>query len=507
VFEDDIGTWGRVYDKSLRFANALIGLGVTPGDRVAILADNGLESFESYFGCLRAGAVRTGINPRLTTVEIEAQLAVAEPKVILVDSIHEEVLAKAISGVNLRSLEHVIGLRAGHNQSLDYQDLVANREAVEPLIPLDNGALVAIMFTSGSTGAPKAVMYTNDRIALHLYTSVASIGMRESDVWLQNLPVYGAPLIIATWNLVAGNACIVMPKFDIDDELHHIEKYGCTTFANSGTLISRLIDHPERSRYDLSSIHTIMYGQGPTSANLLTRAHEALPATKFFQSYGTTEGTIGIFSALTQRDHDRAFAAGDSVRLESAGRPLPNVILDIVDDDGVVLGEGEEGEVRIQSGTVSPGYYQDPDATAEVFRSDGLYTGDVGFLDETGFLHLVDRRAFMIVSAGYKLSSTEIENVMVEHPAIAEVCVIGVPDERWGEAVTAVVVPNPGQLPTEELREKILTFSRGKLAGYKVPKRLDFTDALPYSPQGKLLKGDLRKSYLSEGGRRIGAVD
>jgi acyl-CoA synthetase (AMP-forming)/AMP-acid ligase II len=499
VQDDEVWTWGQTYDRVMRLANALLAHGVRGGDRVMTFGPAGIEDIEMYLACARIGAIRVGLNPRLTAQEVAEHMVVAEPSAVCVGSEHAATLLAALELVPEASRPHLfVGSGADrHDLEYDYAKLIAGASSAEPGVELDDKARVAITFTSGSTGRPKGVIFTNDRLLTHMYTSTLSIGVRQDDVWLQNMPTFGAPICMATWNLLLGNTTVVMRSFDIDLEMQLIERYRVTAFANSATTIARLIDHPEFDRYDLSSIRTIMYGQGPASPSLLRRAYKRLP-TGFFQAYSTTEGTVGFFTALTQADHAAAFADPSlDWMFESAGRPLSSVDLSVVRDDGSQCELGEQGEVRVSGEVISPGYWRDPVNDAEFFRPDGLYTGDIGYLDDHGFLHLVDRKSFMIMSGGIKIASVEIENVIAEVPAVEQVCVVGVPDQRWGEAVVAVVVPRD-PAAAEPLREQIIAHCRSRMAGYKVPKAIRFVAGLPTSPQGKLLKKEVRAMLTSD---------
>jgi acyl-CoA synthetase (AMP-forming)/AMP-acid ligase II len=500
---DDVWTWGQTYERVNRLANALIEHGVQAGERVVTFGPAGIEDIEMWFACARIGAIRVGLNPRLTARETADHLEVAGAAAVCAGADHATTMTEAIGMLPPAAQPRLaIGSGHGHGLELDYSQLIATGPSHEPEIELDDRAIVAITFTSGSTGRPKGVVFTNDRVLRHMYSSALCIGMRPDDVWLQNMPTFGAPIVIATWNLLLASTTVIMRSFDIDAEMQLIEKYGVTAFANSATTIARLIDHPELGRYDLSSIRTIMYGQGPVSPSLMRRAHRRLPA-GYFQAYSTTEGTVGFFSALTQADHAVAFADPSlDWMFESAGRPVSHVDVTVVHEDGSLCGVGEHGEVRVAGEVISPGYWRDPRNDAEFFRPDGLYTGDIGYLDGQGFLHLVDRKNFMIMSGGFKIASVEIENVIAEHPLVEQVCVVGVPDRRWGEAIVAVVVPRtPG---TPSLRSEIQAHCHSRLAGYKVPKIVNFAASLPLSPQGKVLKKDVRASLTSE--RRLTGV-
>ena len=308
-----------------------------------------------------------------------------------------------------------------------------------------------------------------------------------------------ADLAIWCQQVIRGGVHVFIPSFKPDWVLDALQRHRVSDLLLVPTMVQMLVDHPELPEYDTSSLRAVMYGGSPISAALLERAAGRLPTASFVQAYGMTE-VSPIATLLSPRDHH------DPVLRRSGGTAAPHSEIRIVGEDDVELARGEVGEITVRGGHVMAGYWGRPEDTASALRGGWMHTGDAGYLDERGYVFVVDRIKDMIVSGGENVYSAEVENALARHPAVAACAVIGVPDERWGERVHAVVVPAGGgnagcqSLDPEELRE----FCKSLIGGYKIPRTVEVVDELPVSAAGKVLKRDLRARYWEGRDRSVG---
>ncbi|HUV09919.1 MAG TPA: AMP-binding protein, partial [Acidimicrobiia bacterium] len=329
-----------------------------------------------------------------------------------------------------------------------------------------------------------------------LYHVASTWQMHEHLVYLHQTPLFHAASMGGILGVPASGATsTIVPVFDVPNVLDVIERDQVSMTVMVPTMIGMMLQHPEFRPERIASLEILTYGASPMPGALLDRILEMLPDLRVFQGYGMTESSA-VLTALTPDDHR---AGGD--RLGSAGRAVPGVVLSIQDEDGTVLSAGETGEVCARAGNFMREYWHKPDATEEVFRGGWYHTGDAGYLDAEGYLFLVDRVKDMIVTGGENVYSIEVENAIATHPAVAQVAVIGIPDDTWGEAVHAVVVPKEGATVTgEEITEHV----RGTIAGYKIPKSVEIRDEpLPLSGAMKVLKRELRAPFWGDGDRKV----
>jgi long-chain acyl-CoA synthetase len=290
---------------------------------------------------------------------------------------------------------------------------------------------------------------------------------------------------------MAGAAQVFLTKFSGRAVLEAIETYGVTVTMLTPTMLIMAMQEPDIGKYDLSSLRQVIYGSSPMAVEWIRKMSERFKNVEFVQAYGLTE-TSPILTLLHAAEHERAIATSQYDLLKSAGRQIPGVDLMIVDSDGRELPVGQPGEVVVRGPNVSKGYLKRPDATEESFRQGWFYTGDIGQLDDHGYLYLLDRKKDMIITGGEMVFSSEVEAALYQNPKVHECAVIGVPDETYGEALLAVVVPAPGETLTQD---ELIAHCRGKIGGYKIPRRYVFLDALPKSAMDKILKTELRRIY------------
>lgn len=480
-------TWAEHLDRTLRIGNALEKqLGVGPGDRFAILAGNDHRFLELY----HAGFLGTGIinplNIRQHPSELAYILADSGTRVLFTDATFGPVADQLRDEVP--GLETVVLMgEADIPHDARYEDLVGSGEAVVPPEPEEDDPLL-LMYTGGTTGRPKGVLIDQRAQILNAYHMGMRMPITESDVFLIQVPMFHAAAMPPILNVPPTGARIMLvPFFDPTVVLRAVEEQGVTMTGVVPTMIAMLFDHPDFAPERLSSLRWLGYGASPMPPTLLGRLADALPHVELAQGYGMTEACAAV-TWLTPEDHRRG-----GRMLDSVGRPVPGMWITIQDQEGNRLKTGETGEVCLRAGNLMREYWGLPETTEEAFRDDWYHTGDAGYLDDEGYLYLVDRVKDMIVSGGENVYSVEVENAIASHPSVAQVAVIGVPDETWGEAVHAIVVPHEGQDPSPE---EIQEHARSSLAGYKTPKTVELrAEPLPLSGAMKPLKRELRRPY------------
>ncbi|GAA3236307.1 fatty acid--CoA ligase [Pseudonocardia petroleophila] len=463
-------TFAELDARASQVAHALVRDGVRPGDRVAVLTRNRTEWFELLFGAARAGAVLVGLNWRLAPPEIAAIAADAAPALVLAGSAERALLPSGFRVVDLDS---------------DHEAWIAGLPTTPPAVPVAADDVVLQLYSSGTTGLPKGARLTHANLLFTPRMGATAYGMSAASVNLLASPLFhigGTGYGLTTLGL--GGHTILMSEVVPSAIAAAIEEHGVTHAFFVPAVVQMLLDAPPGP--DLSSLQVIAYGGAPMTEALLKRAIGVLGCA-FLGVYGMTE-TAGSVTALAPADHDRPEL------LRSVGRALPwheVAVFDPVTGDPSPV--GEVGEIRVRSGQNTVGYWNRPAETAATLTADGwLCTGDAAYADADGYLFLHDRIKDMIISGGENIYPAEVENAVAGAPGVADVAVIGVPSERWGETVKAVVVPADGATPTAE---DVIAYARTRLARYKCPTSVDFVDALPRNASGKILKRTLRAPY------------
>jgi len=491
--------WAQLNGRACRLAQFLRAAGVQRGDRVASISCDCIELVEVVVACAKIGAVRVGINHRYAPPEIEHILDDCGARVVFVQA----ALAESVGAIapRLAAPPVLVGFDGAHPFAADYETVLAGQPAVEPEVAIADDDLGYIFYSSGSTGRPKGVMTTFRQCMDSLCHIALNEGSSRDDIWLHTMPAGGIPLLIIMRASYHGASCVIMRRWDPEEACALIERERVTRTLVVPTMLVSLIHHPDARRRNLRSLRQIAYGAAPCTPANIRRTMEVFPGVEMLQMYGATEAT-GMATMLFPEDHREALRSGEHEILASAGKPLPYMQCIVADEHGEPVAPGEVGEVLIRGALVSSGYWNAPELTAQAIRDGWLHTGDMGRFDERGYLHLVDRKKFMIVSGGYNIYPIEVENALAQHPAVKEVAVVGVPDARWGEAVKAVVTLRPGQGASEF---ELLGFCQGRIAGYKAPKSIEFVDDFPRNAVGKLDKRTLRERYWATAERRIGA--
>jgi long-chain acyl-CoA synthetase len=495
LFEGRTVTFGELDRRSSQVAQALRALGVSAGDRVAFLDKNGLEWYEVTFGLAKLGAVNVSVNWRLAPPEVAAIIEDAGAEVVIVgpDFVgHVEQIERDLPDVRACV---AIG---GHEGWLDYDAGVRAQPAEDPGVRSAGGDVAFQLYTSGTTGLPKGVMLTNDNFFQGVSRLAAEWRFTSDSVNLAMMPLFH--IGGSGWAMVGldhGCATVVLRDVDPAAVLRVIPEHRVTNAFMVPAVIQFLLVTPGVESTDFSSLRALAYGASPISDDVLVRGIETFGC-EFIQLYGLTE-TTGAITQLDGADHD---PVNRPELLRSCGKPYPWVEMRVVDPAGDDAPVGTVGELWTRSHQNTIGYWNNPAATAEAITPDGWFrTGDAGYMDADGYVYLHDRVKDMIVTGGENVYPAEVENVLMKHPGVADVAVIGVPDERWGETVKAIVVPATGE-PVAEA--DLVAFARGHLAAYKLPKSVDYAEVLPRNPSGKLLKRELREPYWRGVERRVG---
>ena len=485
-------TYAEFNARTSRLANGLNRLGVQQGDNVAVLMYNRPEMLESMFACFKAGFGTIPINFRLHPREFAFIINHSEAKAVIISSEFNETIIDIRN--DIPQVSCVISVSEARESLLDYETVLSAESDQFEDADVAPDDVAWLFYTSGTTGQPKGAMLTHRNLlgmTMNFYADMCP-GFGPNDVALHAAPLshgsgcYALPSI----GKAAANVILEAKSFDPEQVLKTIETYRVTNTFAAPTMIKLLIDSPAVDQYDHSSLTALSYGGAPMLVEDLMQAMEKLGPC-LVQLYGQAESPMTI-TYLSHDDHVLDGNPDQMKRLASAGIPRTNVEVKIVDADDNERPPGEMGEIVTRSDLVMRGYWRDPEATAETLRNGWLHTGDMGYIDESGYLFLLDRSKDLIISGGENVYPREIEEVIVQHPAVREVAVIGVPDPVWGESIKAVVSLVPEGKVTER---ELIDFCTNHIARYKRPKSIDFVGQLPKNNYGKIVKRELRAKY------------
>ncbi len=498
AFEGRDTTFAALDRRTNQVANALLAEGVTKGRRIAYIGKNSDHYFELLFGAAKMGAVMTPIGWRLAPPEAAYIIGDAEAPLVFIGP---EVIGHAEETAQfLETRPKVVAMEPGEHAYPLYEAWRDAASDAEPPVAIAPTDIAVQLYTSGTTGKPKGAMLSHHNL-LAGRRAAAEAGMDWNDWGPDDVSLVAMPVahIGGTgWGMVGlfnGAKGVVAREFDPLKVLDFIEIDKVSKMFMVPAALQIVVRQPRAREVDFSRLKFIMYGASPIPLDLLRECMEVFGC-GFCQQYGMTE-TCGTVVYLPPEDHDPA----GTPRMRAAGLPMPGVELKIIDEAGATLPPNTVGEVATRSVANMPGYWKLPEATAATIDTDGwLRTGDAGYLDEDGYLYIHDRVKDMIITGAENVYPAEVESAIYGHPDVAEVAVIGIPDEKWGEAVKAVVALKPGATPDPA---SIIAFARTRIAHFKAPKSVDFIDALPRNASGTILRKDLREPYWAGRARRV----
>jgi fatty-acyl-CoA synthase len=486
VSETGRWTYGRWNDNSSRRALALQGLGITKGDHVATLFLNGNEVLETYLGLMKLGAVVVPLNVRLSAGELAYIVNHSDASALIFSTEFKKLVAPLRQ--NCPSVKHwVISGEKALGDMVGFDDLLPDSPCQDPEVEVAERDLASILYTAGTTGKPKGVLLSHRNCIWAAASAASDVDYKPEYKVALVFPLYHAAAfgIFAT-NLYLGCTNVTMKQFDPAKVMELVQRERLNRIVFPPTVWNFILQLPDIGSYDTSSVRSLGSGAETMPLQTKERLLKLFPNAGLGETYGMTE-TIATISTLKPSDVLR--------KLSSVGKPFVNIELRIAGDGEKDVPQGEVGEILARGPNVMEGYYKDPSATDEALRGGWLHTGDLGKLDEEGFLTIVDRKKDMIISGGENIYPKEIEEVLYTHPKILEAAVIGLPDPVWGEKVHAVVAPKPGQQLTEE---EVANYCKSRIASFKKPKSVEFVDRLPRSPAGKVLKMVLREKWAAK---------
>jgi long-chain acyl-CoA synthetase len=490
-------TWSQFDERTRRLAAALAQLGVQKGDRVGVLMYNGFRYLEAFYALPRLGAIIVPLNIRYAPAEIAFAANDCEAVALILD----EAFIPAVEKIKpeLKTVRSFIlnGKEKSLEGALAYEEIIETSPGwrqFEDYVPGEDDVL-GLFYTGGTTGRSKGVMLTHRNMASNALSWAIHCEVKLDSVYLHVAPMFHIADVqsIFTFTLL-GAAHTFLPKFDPVQVLEITQRERVTHMGVVPTMVNLLVQVPNIGEYDLSSLVRIFFGGSPCPAEVLKKARQVLPCA-VTGGYGMTETSPGV-TAMPWNELIKALEAPqdspEAKRLVSCGWPVLGVDVRVVDDASQEVAPGELGEIVVRGANVMKGYWKLPEESAFALRDGWLHTGDIGTYDEQNFFYIIDRKKDMIISGGENVYSSEVENAVYSHPAVLEAAVIGVPDEKWGERVHAVIVLKPDQQATPE---EIMAKCRELIAGYKIPRSIEFVEEMPKSGAGKILKRVLRDKY------------
>ncbi|GAB3561821.1 long-chain fatty acid--CoA ligase [Amycolatopsis endophytica] len=477
-------SYGEVVELAEAVARALRRSGVAPGDKVGILSANDPTAFTCVFGIARAGAVWCPINPRNAAGENAELLDLFDCSTLIFQPAFDDLVARIAP--ELPKLTTLVRLGDGDDLAPAFDTWLDAARHDPPADAAPPGDVAALVGTGGTTGRPKGVMLTGRNLETMSAITLMSYPFAGRPVYLALAPLTHAAGVLCFPVLARGGEIVIMAKPDVGEFLNLIERHRVTHTFLPPTLIYMVLGHPALDSTDLSSLQCFWYGAAPMSTARLTEALDRIGP--MAQLFGQSEAPMMI-STMSPAEHRRPDGTVHTRRLTSAGRPSPLVTVAILDAEGRTVPQGERGEICVRGSLVMAGYYRDPAATLQASAHGWHHTGDIGFLDEEGYLHIVDRAKDMVITGGFNVYSAEVEQAVMAHDAVRDCAVVGLPDDKWGERVTAVVQLQPGaELDADEL----IAFVKQRVGSVKAPKQIEIWPELPRSTIGKVLKADIR---------------
>ena len=494
IFEGKRFSYNDLQNRTNRLANALADMEVKKGDRIATIQVNCNEHIEAYFASAKLDAIYVPLNYRAKTDELIYMINDAQPTVLFVGKRYLETVRSIEKQTT--SVGHLIALGEPALGWSFYDDLVDAAPDDELFPSGDDDDVTLLMFTAGTTGVPKGVMLTHESLSSYILNNVSPADPDEEERNILTVPLYHIAGIQAVLSgIYGGRSLIVQHQFDAKEWMELVERERVNRAMMVPTMLKMIMDHPDFRRHDLSSLKVITYGAAPMPVPVIKQAIQELPGTQFINAFGQTE-TASTITVLPPEDHVLEGLPEEIEkklhRLSSIGKPLDDVEVRIVDEGGDDVKKGDVGEIVARGPRLMKGYWNQESATAGTIRGGWLYTGDLGYMDQDGYIYLAGRAKDFIKRGGEMISPEEVEQVLHSHPSVEEAAIIGVPDLDWGERVRAIVVLKSGMSATEE---ELMEYCHQQLASFKKPESVVFVDELPRNPIGKVLKLDLREQY------------
>jgi len=495
VFEGKRYTFSQLNDRANRLGNALSNLGMQKGDRVATLQVNTNQCVETYFAVAKIGGIYVPLNFRAKANELTYMLNSSEANTLLVGERYID-LANSMKP-ELATVKNFVSLDSQQEGMLYYEDMLASASADDIFTEIDDDDTTILMYTAGTTGFPKGVMLSHNSFSIYVLENVSPADPESEEKNILTVPLYHVAGIQAMMAAIYGGRTLVMERqFEPAEwmELVEAEKVGRAMMVP--TMLKQLLDHADFGKHDLSSLRVITYGAAPMPLEVIKKAVDLFPGVSFINAFGQTE-TASTITTLSPEDHNITGTEEEKEkklkRLSSIGRPMSDIEMKVVDEDGNELPTGEVGEIVARGPRVMAGYWKDQEKTEKTIDKEGwVHTGDMGYVDDEGYFFLAGRATDMIIRGGENISPEEVEAVLQTHAKVDDVAVIGVPDEEWGEVPMCVCVVKKGETCTPE---ELMEYCRANLASYKRPRSVVFCDELPRNPMGKVLKRVLREQY------------
>ena len=495
VFDGKRFSFQELEERVKKLANALAGMGVKAGDRIASMQVNCNENIETYFAAAKLDAVYVPLNFRSRPEEIEYMINDSKPKILItgeryvsmVDDIKE----------NLTSVDGFVVMDDASAEGWESYEQLLSTSSGEDMYPMgDEDDLTMVMFTAGTTGSAKGVMLSHDSFASYLLANVSPPDLESEEKNILTVPLYhiaGVQAVMAA--IYGGRTLIIQRQFEPVEWMTLVQEEKANRAMMVPTMLKMLMDHQEFEKFDLSTLEVITYGAAPMPVEVIKRAISKFPGTFFINAFGQTE-TAATITMLPPEDHILEGSEEEIEkklnRLTSIGKPLSDVEVRIVNENGGEVDVGETGEIVAQGPRLMKGYWNQQEATTEALRGGWLYTGDLGYFDEDGYIFLSGRAKDFIKRAGEMVSPEEVEQVLHSHPSIDEAAIIGVPDVDWGERVRAIVVAKVGATID---KEEVMAYCKDRMASFKKPESVVVVEELPRNPLGKVLKRVLREEF------------
>ena len=498
IYQDRQQTWSELVGRVAKLAGALQALGMGTGDRVALLSLNSDRYIEYFYGVVWGGGVMMPMNVRWSPAECAYAINDAGAEILIVDDTFSAA-APAIQAA-AKGIKTLVFCGDGDTPDgmVNYEDILA---AATPAQDCDRGGddLAGIFYTGGTTGFPKGVMLSHTNLFVGGISNSEAIKLADGAVYLHAAPMFHiADLLFFTAVSFAAGTHVIIPMFTPQATLEAFQNQRPTHVLLVPVMLQMVLQHPDFDSYDVSSLELIAYGASPITESVLVEGFKKFPKAQFLQAFGQTE-LSPVATILDTQYH--VLEGPNAGKLRSAGRPTRIVEIRIVDENDNELPNGEIGHITVKGPVTMLGYWNKPDVTAETIKNGWVYTGDAGYIDDEGFVFLMDRLKDMVVSGGENVYSAEVENALAQHPAVATSAVIGIPSDQWGEAVHAIVILAPD---AEVTVEELMAHCHTLIAGYKSPRSIEFrTEPFPLSGANKVLKTELRKPFWEDRDRQI----